>query len=148
MSRRDHFDAGHGREEYSNPVDPNERVRQHMRNDPTWPHFADGLSERAWDVIDTNAGSVFQQHEKWPLSCGEVCQTWHGHFQRAGVDSRVVSGNFVGGLEDEDRLAWLPTPTEHVWLEVDGGLFDPTASQYARKVPEFKRDHYRPETFS
>lgn len=33
-------------------------------------------------------------------------------------------------------------------LPLDGGLFDPTASQYARNVSEFKRDHYRPETFS
>lgn len=137
MSRRKNFTSGSG------VHDPNEVIRQHLREDPQWTHFSEGLTDRAWDVIDTHAADVFKKHEKFPLDCGEVSSTWQKRFEKAGIPAKLVDGNFVGGLKDMQGLTHLPTSTEHVWLEVDGGIFDPTASQYANRVPEFKREHYK-----
>lgn len=140
MSRREHFDDGHGMPNHSD--DGYGNVRRNLGKDPLWATYAEDLDEKAWNVIDRVAPSVVSEHQKYPLDCGGVCGSYSKHLNEAGIPHEVHDGSFIGGWEEDPRKIEPPMSRDHVWIEIGGKIFDPTASQFAGKVDSFKREHY------
>lgn len=93
------------------------------------------LTPRARAVIDDAAERIYAELAAiadWgPTNCGEACERWKRAFAAAGVPVAVIEGNYDPGW---DPNITSPASTEHVWLRVDGFLFDPTAFQFGADI--------------
>lgn len=107
------------------------------RDDPLFHCFWDRLTPRAQTVVAASAVPIMAKLRATspyaPLDCGLASSAWARAFRRAGVPVKVIDGNFYRG-RGEGLLSW-PSSSDHVWLMVDGFLFDPTAGQFAAAGP-------------
>jgi len=110
--------------------------------DPLVDFFWERLTPRAQAVVAAHAESILAALRKeGPYAsrdCGLACAYWAKAFDDAGVPTLVMSGNYN---PDHDPLVEDPMSTEHVWLEVDGYIVDPTAGQFTFQTP-FGVEHY------
>lgn len=119
-----------------------DNVRKNLSSDPLWATYAEDLPEDAWTAIDAHAPEVVKKHQKFPLDCGEVCQTWSDHLTSSGIPHEIREGSFLGGFDDDPNVITPGSSRDHVWIDIGGKIFDPTASQFSGKVKEFKPEHY------
>ena len=66
-----------------------------------------------------------------------AAELWRREFDQAGIPVQLISGLYQPA-ESADP------PIEHVWLQVDGLLVDPTAGQYGAPADSF--DYYQQRT--
>jgi hypothetical protein len=107
--------------------------------------YTSGMSEHTEAALH----KAYNELEARPVrqfgDCGETSARVHSVLKREGINSRVVSGQFGAG---HSKKQWnkgtdLPLSRDHVWLEVDGHVIDPTAGQFRGQVKgNFKRQHY------
>lgn len=111
-------------------------------DDPLFHCFWDALSERAQVVVAREAAGIaadLRARGPWgPLNCDDASHEWARVFRAAGVPAQVVSGNY---WPDFDEINEPPTSTDHVWLLVDGFIFDPTAGQFGDNIIEVRHYH-------
>jgi hypothetical protein len=103
--------------------------------------FWEELTPRAQNVVLENMGRIHQELSLvpgGPTNCGEACSRWARAFQQAGIPVQQHTGNY----HQHPVEGSYPTSTDHVWLTVDGMLFDPTASQFSGQGP-IEMEHYR-----
>jgi hypothetical protein len=83
--------------------------------------------------------SLLKQYiEEWTLADTDTAaELWRREFDQAGIPVQLISGLYQPA-ESADP------PIEHVWLQVDGLLVDPTAGQYG--VPADSFDYYQQRT--
>lgn len=75
-------------------------------------------------VLDDNEGLTCAMGS---LACQSMSRLWGKKFSKAGLDVEIHHGTYA----DEG----------HTWLEVDGIMFDPTASQFD-DFPDMDEDRY------
>ena len=107
--------------------------------------YVQGMSEHTEGALDAAYQRLSQRPIKYPTDCGVMCRHVHNYLSTMGVKSRILSGQFIGGLKDFDPRIGAPSSRDHVWLEVDDHIIDPTATQFRGHVNEFKPEHYRPD---
>lgn len=104
-----------------------------LENDRFGHFFWEDITDRALAVVNEKVDSINARLRadgaRVPTDCGLACEAWVRAFRTAGVPVRQVEGNYYRG--SGRGLAEWPTSSDHVWLIVDGFLFDPTASQFA-----------------
>ena len=66
-----------------------------------------------------------------------AAELWRREFDQAGIPVQLISGLYQPAESAE-------SPIEHVWLQVDGLLVDPTAGQYGAPADSF--DYYQQRT--
>ena len=98
--------------------------------------FAEHLTEEMEAIV------LRYQEEVWnslalPQDCGEASLLWGEILQCHLSDSEIyyIAGDYIGSLQAEVQDAVRggsspPGRCEHVWLEINGSIFDPTAAQY------------------
>lgn len=100
------------------------------------PFFWEELSPAAQRVVEREACRIFDElaaHAAWaPLNCDLAANRWLAAFRAAGIAAELRSGNYNPAF---DRRAEHPLSSDHVWLRVEGKLFDPTAGQFAGSGP-------------
>jgi len=105
--------------------------------------FWESLDTRTADVIAKNAVSVFERLKKkgsWgPLNCDLACDLWSKVFEANGITARVANGYYIS---DQETRALVkkgqlspPGSSDHVWLEINGKIVDPTALQFVDSGP-------------
>ena len=94
-----------------------------------------GFSSRLLQVLEDNAVDVYRELLKlgsWgPGNCDSATQAWSRVFDHEGVQHEVVNG-FYSPRHKAGQSHM--SSAEHVWMEVEGGVFDPTAGQFPGKL--------------
>lgn len=112
--------------------------------DPAIHHYWEDLSDKAYEVVEQNKGRIYQKLQQlgsWGAqSCGNACDLWQEAFVRTGVSVQQVDGNYHNQNAQEAGLVSYSTSSDHVWLLVDGEIFDPTAGQFGQNIAPH---HYR-----
>lgn len=104
--------------------------------------YAERLTPHVESALNTAFERIAQRPPKYPDNCGVMCRRVHNHLSALGVKSHILSGQFTGGL-DMSRLAYAPASREHVWLDVEGAVVDPTAGQFRDEFKgDFDPSHY------
>lgn len=106
-----------------------------------WGQFyIEGMTESTEKALGESVSTLAQKHAQYPTDCGALCQTLQGELSKRGVKSVQKEGSFGAGLEPP-----YPMSRDHVWLEVDDHIVDPTAGQFRSQFKgDFSREHYRP----
>ena len=93
----------------------------------------DAMPEKVLDVLEKNAIPVYKRLAKcrWPKDCGEASDIWDKVFKKNGVASEQVIGYY--SPDHEAGMSQMGS-TDHVWLEVEGCVFDPTVGQFPGKI--------------
>lgn len=111
--------------------------------DPLVHVYWEQLTPRAQRVVTANAHFIYDalRNRAWwaPQNCTMACRLWAQAFSSARVPVQELSGNYWPESEEETGLE-PPLGSDHVWLVVDGFLFDPTAGQFTRPI---ERHFYR-----
>jgi len=95
----------------------------------------EGFSQSVLSVLEDNAVDVYnelQQKGSWcPGNCDMAARLWKQVFEDNGIGAEVVDGFYSDDHEEgqSHRLS-----SDHVWLEVEGGIFDPTAGQFGKDI--------------
>lgn len=109
--------------------------------DPTFHCFWENLSDRAFAVVTNEAAGIaagLRTHASWaPLNCDLASEKWAAAFRAAGVPTRIVHGHY---WPEADEASEPPSLTDHVWLLIEGAIFDPTAGQFG---PPIESRHYK-----
>ena len=91
-----------------------------------------GFSSHVLQALEDHAVLAYRELLEigaWgPGNCDEATQVWKRIFDREGVQSQIVNG-FYAPRHRAGRSHM--SSAEHVWMEVEGGVFDPTAGQFA-----------------
>jgi hypothetical protein len=105
-----------------------------------YENFGSGFSEQFLSVLEENAIPAYEDLLKianWaPGNCDLASQKWKEIFDANGIESKIVDGHY--NPEHEEHLPH-PLSSDHVWLEVDGGIFDPSAGQFPGEI---SLEHY------
>jgi hypothetical protein len=104
--------------------------------------FWEKLSPRAESVVHSQAQTVYERLRtagSWGPGDGELaCAVWRRALRAAGIAVSLVRGSYYptagAGLAD-----W-PASSEHVWLLVEGAIFDPAAGGLRHPI---RPDYYR-----
>jgi hypothetical protein len=95
----------------------------------------EGFSERVLGILEDNAINVYNelQGRGWwcPGNCDIAVQMWKRVFEDNDIDVRIIDGYYS---EDHERGQSHRMSSDHVWLEIDGGIFDPTAGQFGKDI--------------
>lgn len=85
--------------------------------------------EKALDVMETYAVEVYEKiYRTYNRSnCGVVSDMWRRLFKKHGIEAKIIEGFYNA---NHDIFTSHPLSTDHVWLEIDGCVFDPTAGQF------------------
>lgn len=127
---------------------PNSPILVFMVRKPTSAdYWNQTYIEKPHPKLEKALNTVFKKLARQDVShrtdCGETCQKVHEHLMSQGFSSRVLSGQFMGGLTLPDTVE-APMSRDHIWLSVDGGIVDPTAGQFRdRYKGDFTPKHYR-----
>lgn len=104
------------------------------------PFFWEDLPEGALAVIEAHAlaiGADLDAHAAWAReNCDLASAAWFAVFVEAGIPATVAHGYYWPEASPDVSPPGL---TDHTWLEIGGGLFDPTAGQF---VGPIARAHY------
>lgn len=94
-----------------------------------------GFSSHVLQVLEDNAVDVYRElleFGTWgPGNCDEATQAWSRVFDHEGVQYKIVNG-FYAPRHKAGRSHM--SSAEHVWMEVEGGVFDPTAGQFKGRL--------------
>ena len=109
--------------------------------------FYDNLDENILDVISKHAIPVFKHlHKKgdWAVqNCDMATDIWRKVLKKAGIQYKLQRGYYISDprtLDDVKRGKLSPPgSSDHVWLTIDGNIFDPTAGQFQGPI---KLSHY------
>jgi len=109
--------------------------------------FYHDLDENVLDVISNNAIPVYKRllryNEFSIRDCDMAARAWHKVLKKAGIQSQVRSGYYIDNPKTlkavkKGELS-PPGVSDHVWLTIDGNIFDPTAGQFKGPI---KLNHY------
>lgn len=97
----------------------------------------DQLSARARDAIIAHAPNIANalhaQGSYMIRNCNAACEMWLNVFDRQRIDAHMRGGHYwVRDQAEQDALD-PPLSTDHVWLVVEGHIFDPTAAQFVKE---------------
>lgn len=92
------------------------------------------IPDKVSDILEQNAVKVYNhviKTKQFLTDCGVVSSIWQNVFKSAGIDARIIDGNYYSGV------APFPASSDHVWLEINIGdnqviIFDPTARQFGQ----------------
>lgn len=100
---------------------------------------------------------IEHQYQIWdemiiPQDCGHASFLWGRLLRQKLPEAKIeyVSGSYLGGLEQQIREdisngSYPPGITEHVWLQIDGKIFDPTAGQFSPIDGQWRATDYLPD---
>lgn len=119
-----------------------------VTSDQLWNQtYVEDMSPHVESALNTTFERIAQKAPQYPTDCGVMCRRIHNHLSTLGVKSHVLSGQFTAGLDFDTSTIDPPLSREHVWLEVDGSVVDPTAIQYRDRFSgDFEPHHYKEET--
>ena len=100
------------------------------------------MSERTEHALDNAYKRLATRSIRYPTDCGAICRHVHNYLSIQGVASRILSGQFIGGLNNYNPDLGAGSSRDHAWLSVEGQIIDPTAGQFKEHVDEFKPEHY------
>ena len=112
--------------------------------------FAEDYDPEIEELIERHAEHVWNSLDH-PGDCSEASLAWGALIDReTDRDVQYVFGDYLGYLDEETQRAIYqgssaPGLAEHVWLEIDGAIFDPTAGQYSPVHGVWLREDYREE---
>lgn len=113
--------------------------------------FAEGISEEVEQIFTAHQEQIWDEMTI-PQDCGHASYLWGQLFREKlpEVQIEYVSGSYLGGLDPEVREDVIngsspPGATEHVWLQIDGLIFDPTAGQFSPVNGYWQRRDYLPD---
>lgn len=93
--------------------------------------FWEELSPAVQHVVHNQAVRIFDElvaKADWaPLNCDMAAARWLATFRAAGIPAELCSGNYDPAHQSEVEH---PLSSDHVWLRVEGKIFDPTAGQF------------------
>ena len=103
--------------------------------EPTLWFAWENISDRALAVVSRRAPEIMAalRKEAWwaTTNCNLASSAWYDAFASAGVPVEAWGGDYWPDWEhDESDGLEPPSMSEHVWLRVDGAIFDPTAGQF------------------
>lgn len=108
--------------------------------------YISGMSEHTEGALHKAYKDLEDRPVEFFNNCDETAARVHSVLRREGVKSRIVSGVFGAGF---DKGHWqagheIPMSRDHVWLEVDNHVIDPTAGQFRGELKgkPFKQEHY------
>lgn len=115
--------------------------------------FCEDLDSELEEIVHAEEAEVWQEARKegrWgPGDCGIVADIWAQVFlRRTRRRLTIISGQYLGHLDTNDREDIIagrlspPLSSDHVWLEINGVLFDPTASQFRPRSGLWQREDY------
>ena len=119
-------------------------------SDPLVNFYWEALSPRAQVVVAAQAeriAAALRAQGEWMIrNCDEASARWARAFRAAGVPVRIVHGAYYLGEDAQalEAIGELPLSSDHTWLQVDGFLVDPTASQFIDHFGPIKPEGYRP----
>lgn len=125
-----------------------EQIKINSRSGRSQLLFAEEITPELEQVYIDHQQQIDQQLGRI-VDCGLASYLWgrvfRQHFPPAQID--YISGSYLGGIDPEVRQAVIrgscpPGVTEHVWLEIEGRIFDPTAGQFSPIDNIFKRADY------
>lgn len=94
-----------------------------------------GFSSHLLQVLEDHAVEVYRELLEmgaWgPGNCDEATQAWSRVFDREGVQYKIVNGFYAPRHKAGQSHM---SSAEHVWMEVEGGVFDPTAGQFKGRL--------------
>ena len=94
-----------------------------------------GFSDRVLSVLEDNAMHAYEELMllgSWgPRNCTEASEVWKKIFAENGIRAKIVNGFFEPGHPPGQAFRGS---SDHVWLEVEGGVFDPTAAQFSSNI--------------